>query len=229
MKRKLDDVNKIQMKHKRRKEIWQSVISEGEALYAGCSSQYISLLQCIQGHHEYASKTVKGVKAFKVIFDPKWKTTYLCLIIHSDNSHTDISIASNKAYSKRTSHGLMNRSDLMKVMRDSVDDQIVSYKRENHDPRTSVCPVCTSLIPWGKSHVDHVLHFSHLLDEFLKTFGNPSSAFQDKTDGNMNHIGGIELNDADIDYRKSWESFHRERATLRLLCGPCNLARGNSD
>ena len=104
------------------------------------------------------------------------------------------------------------RQELAAAMRAAIYPQIAEFKMKN-DCR--LCALC------GKEatplHIDHVVRFVDLMEEFLGANANPPTTFG----GN----GQREFLPSDDEYKQKWVRFHLSRAQLRPTCGPCNLAR----
>lgn len=111
-----------------------------------------------------------------------------------------------------------NKDLLLSALRSSIEDQTSEFRNKS---RTITCELCNNLFD-EETHVDHIRDFSHLVNDFLSTCSieRPTS-FEDMTDGTNRKTFKQENND----FRQQWEKFHRDNASLRLICKSCNLKR----
>lgn len=103
------------------------------------------------------------------------------------------------------------RADMYEAMRNSINDQILAY-REKCD--VIVCAWCQSTV---RVEVDHIIQFSNLAKEFLSQRNDLPTTF------GRNSGSAIVLKPSK--FCTDWCAFHKDRATLRLLCRTCNGAR----
>ncbi len=124
--------------------------------------------------------------------------------------------------------------DLRLAFRRHVWDQIELFRQQNP---ISVCALCSCDERQQIMHVDHFLpQFSQLTRDFLSNFddefvnqivicGHGSDKERDLSPFGSNDSC---LWIASKTIAQQWEQYHREHATLRWLCKPCNRKRKRS-
>ena len=78
------------------------------------------------------------------------------------------------------------------------------------------CKICKSR---EDIHIDHLILFKTLYDEFIKTRNDIPTKFIE------NYFNGAQFSQDDIKFESEWKEFHKEKAVLRCLCKACNLTR----
>ena len=105
------------------------------------------------------------------------------------------------------------------AMRFAIDPQIKDY-REKHS--TYTCEECDgACAARGGSHIDHVIHFEHLVTQFLRGVMDIPTEFEDAYDGSHR----CDFFPSAAEFRKAWVDYHQQHAVLRVLCAMCNLKR----
>lgn len=99
------------------------------------------------------------------------------------------------------------------ALRWAIQEQIDSFKRSNPLQECTLCGVKK-----GVFHVDHIILFKTLVEDFLKNNGDHPDEF-DK-DG-FKDIFRRE----DRIFEEKWKKYHEDNARLRWLCATCNLTR----
>lgn len=101
---------------------------------------------------------------------------------------------------------------LYRALRYSIKNQIYNYKNNVNTKKCELCNKTTDLT------VDHIIKFRKLFKEFIIKYPLYPKLF-DK---------GIKGQDIfrkqDIEYEKLWLSYHKENATLQILCYDCNIS-----
>jgi hypothetical protein len=97
-------------------------------------------------------------------------------------------------------------------MRDCIDPQIQSFRKNN----IMKCELCDKT---KDIHIDHVILFKELTDNFLKNKKHIPTDFDD------NNYNGVMFRDINKDFADEWFKYHLENAQLRPLCKCCNLTR----
>jgi hypothetical protein len=106
------------------------------------------------------------------------------------------------------------------ALRPVISPQIQIY-REHKDTNVSLCSICNIDLTDNNFHIDHVIHFSKLVDDFTKLYNiiipteyiKKPITFErlfivdDKWIGNM------------------FYKYHLTNAVLRVVCIKCNLTR----
>jgi hypothetical protein len=78
---------------------------------------------------------------------------------------------------------------------------------------------CSKTNKTEEIHIDHIIMFKDLTNNFLKNKKNIP------TDFDSNYYNGAMFRDIDNDFAEEWFKYHLENAQLRPLCKSCNLAR----
>jgi hypothetical protein len=119
-----------------------------------------------------------------------------------------------------TGKGHSPRQSFMRALRVCINDQIKDF-RCHPSTNTGICALCLNTV--DTYHVDHVIMFKTLVDEFIDT----RPGFVYPCDSRY-----YELNDGTNQYRlcdevleSAFQLFHKERALLRITCADCNLSR----
>jgi len=95
-------------------------------------------------------------------------------------------------------------------MRQAIESQIIDFKIANKKTSCELCGTSANLT------VDHVKKFKDLKEEFL--LANPAHP----TLFGKNSLAQEIFREEDAAFRLSWETYHKEHASLRILCKPCN-------
>jgi len=166
---------------------------------------YNDMVELFKNHPEYPNKTARMVDLCikKNIRNPKY---YEFNIIKDDGSIEDISYRCciNK---KPKNHNLNS------AMRTAIDDQIIQFKN-NIDNKE--CEFCSS---YKNIEVDHIYLFKNLSFDFLKNRKDIPKLFDDGE-----YHQAIFKKDDEI-FEIEWKEYHKQNATLRLLCQKCNNSR----
>jgi hypothetical protein len=120
------------------------------------------------------------------------------------------------------SHAIRGKSyknDLHAAMRAAIVLQLNGAKREEH------CELCSKAL-CAPEHVDHVIPFRKLRDEFLEQWKGeiPTEFEKGKRRG-----GVIDFLRNDILFKIAWQTYHKDHAVLRVVHASCNLSRGGRD
>lgn len=109
------------------------------------------------------------------------------------------------------------KNQLTAAMRYSVRRQI-SYWRKTHR-LNRFCVQCRTPL---NLHVDHVVPFSKIQQDFLETWTNPHPTIF----GYNRKTCQPRLTRADMKFIKQWNTFHRLQSSFQWLCGSCNSKKG---
>ena len=96
------------------------------------------------------------------------------------------------------------------AMRHAIEDQIKEYKNTNKNKPCEFCGTYYDIT------VDHIIKFKKLKDDFIVM--NPEYP---KELGKNNFAQEV-FKKEDIEFVKLWQEYHKENATLRILCKKCN-------
>ena len=94
-------------------------------------------------------------------------------------------------------------------MRNVINDQIIEYRTAQNK---LVCEFCQST---DNPHVDHIIHFEKLMKDFIKENKAPETFLHECNKK-------IRFRQEDEAFKTKWQQYHRENATLRILCAKCN-------
>lgn len=132
-----------------------------------------------------------------------------------DGTSTDFSY--RKAFSRPSRHG-----ELRAVMRRAVADSVLAYKRALFaDAATVTCPITGEALDWDHGHVDHVVPFNRIADEFLAAFKiDPTDVKLHCEDGQI----GSRLNSP---LHEMWVDWHDRTAEFRYIHPAANMRRAS--
>jgi 5-methylcytosine-specific restriction endonuclease McrA len=101
------------------------------------------------------------------------------------------------------------------AMREAVQPDIKAFRDEA--PR--ICADCEVV---DQLCVDHIYAFRYLKDEFLLQTKIPApTQFTSCTQTHM-----TKFRDEDVQFATEWREYHKQRATLQILCRTCNNKKG---
>ena len=135
-------------------------------------------------------------------------------IIKTDNSSDTISYAQcckTLEQQKKEQDSLFNLATSMRV---AIKPQISEF-RKNNIKYCSLCKNSNIIL-----HVDHIYEFNLLMKDFLK------DNMKYPTNFNKNKESSETIfKPEDIDFENKWVEYHKQKATLRILCASCNKKR----
>jgi hypothetical protein len=102
---------------------------------------------------------------------------------------------------------------LKAAMRESIQSQITEFKTNT----ILICEICGSS---ENPQADHIKHFDELYNEFLSL-----NTLEVPTRFNDTLANLKVFKEEDFLFCKSWQDYHKQNATLRILCRTCNLSR----
>lgn len=169
--------------------------------------------EVVTRHSEYSEKRGSGIKQFLIV-----RSAYNNIemqILRNDETIIDISWV--KCITGKASTVLEN---LKSAMRSRIDSEVKSFK-DNHYSDMEMCQLCMSrLVSYEDTHVDHIVHFETLVDQFLELNPMHPELFDDEVGTNRACFKQV-----DVAYSDSWFNYHSLNATLRLTHEGCNLRR----
>jgi len=178
------------------------------------------LLALTQRHARFEEKKGAGIHAFAILSNSKHgKGKGLELNIRTiDNQLTSVSwlkcAHANGFKPEQELHANLNSA-----FRQAINDQIRQFRQQLVYPLS--CKLCLKECAAHETHVDHEKEFSLLVDEFQAMY---QGAMPTRFDKELESHKAM-FTKTDEALSRSWSSFHIQHATLRLLCGPCNLKR----
>ena len=180
--------------------------------------EYYILIKILERHPEFKTKT-KNMSNIKITHDKLNKKALKTIIINNDGKNIDISwkcAITGKSKSKKY--------DLTSALRSSIDTQIHQFRKDHIN---DYCQICGST---EKLQVDHNDTKNSSFAELVLNF---ISYIKKNTDIEIPDKFG-ELNDdthrrgfleEDTAFKNKWLKYHKEHASLRILCRTCNIRR----
>ena len=172
------------------------------------------IVKILKHHHHFKEKIGAGMKHLVIRENQSYGATTLGIwIIRVDDTETDISwVAALKPDGKAST-----KEDVSSAARYEIKQQIHDF--HNNNTCATICELCKQDMTTGVGiHADHINPFEQLFLEFL------SSLHLTYFDVNTKDLG-IDSCFLDRDLAAKWFQFHKEKATLRLVHGRCNLKR----
>lgn len=163
----------------------------------------------IKLHPKYKEKIGDGIEHFHIKKHPKY--IHYCIWIKQKNKEELVSFSWNECLKKNKTTPIQ---DFKKALRITIEPQIINFKNSIEDKK---CELCSSK---ENIHVDHIIHFEKLIEDFLKINRENIPILFYK-----NKLLDLEFKEEDLIIKNNWYNFHLENATLRLLCQTCNLSR----
>lgn len=146
--------------------------------------------------------------------------TYHCQILWSDNTVEPIGfnkIIDNIGKDNNIILEQKKKLDLSQSMRKAIQEQINEFRKGEK----KICLNCKESN--CEMHVDHVVKFKKLQDDFFIKYENIDIEIEDD-----NFFGGRKFIE-DSKISNKWKKYHKKNAVLRILCKDCNLKLGSKD
>lgn len=193
-----------------------------EQILSGLSDnpQYKKLVQRVKNgeailiakqHKYYSSPKKIKVLGFKYCDTNKFVPIVKSKLTKSKTSRAKIIAAFRKAVKPQIKQFREDRKNKIVAM---MESGIPSEIQEAY--KMGFCPLSGKRLMGRKNHVDHVYPFSRLLKDFCKL--EELSLPEVK----LNRQGEIK----DRELKAKWETYHLEHATLQLVNGEANMAKG---
>ena len=184
-------------------------------------AEYEFFHELVKRHAAHEEK-LKDLSDIAIRQDVKNQKGLAIDIVNTDGSRTEISWRNCV-----TGKSEPQRSKFHSALRYAVEDQIAAFREQSI---VEICELCTeslSLMERGvgtrsvSTHVDHILHFETLADNFmaLQEITIPTTYEKEP----VTYLTRFKEEDQNIS--QQFAEYHREHATLRIICGPCNLKR----
>ena len=176
-------------------------------------SAYVDLLDVLNRHPNSTSK-LENVVDLCIRHNIMNSSAYELNIVNSDGSMTDVSWRMCVTGKAKTS-----AQELLSALRYSIEPQIQHHRQNTN---TIVCPLCQCDLTSSGTHVDHVVHFECVVDNFKQCnkLAIPDK-FDDATDGSHRKC----FRSIDNEFENTWKTYHHTHAVLRTICKTCNLTR----
>ena len=169
------------------------------------------ILDLLKYHPEYKEKTKFGVKGIVVRTYPLKKDTKQFRIITNDEREIEFSYL--KCIYPKT-----YKQKVLRALREAIAEQIIEYKKEyfkkfKKKNKTAKCQISGKEITWYNSHVDHVIPFKNLVENFLNHYNLTLDTIE--IEDNPTENKPPRLKDENI--KKLWQEFHKKHAILRVV------------
>lgn len=179
--------------------------------------QFVFMLELLKRHTQATQKIGVGViSIFVGKAPPPWNND--CFYARRvDGSVTDFSYL--ECITPSTA-----RSDFTVCCRNTAAEQIVDFK-VNAFRHTNELPSAISgtLMTWDTCHVDHdVPIFSEIVNQFIELMHIDVSKIEFIRGDNLSMLSFV-----DKELECKWQTFHREKAVLRIITIEENLKRGS--
>ena len=167
----------------------------------------------LKNHTEYDEKVGCGIDHFCIIKNKLNQNCYGMELYRLDNTKINFSWVHCCEFKKRSYDMLLSSA-----MRSSIIKTIINFKNNNN----SECKICKISDNNTIYHVDHIIPFINLKNDFLKTtkFTLPISF------STCPNTGLCIFNDNDSDFKNDWIEYHDTKCKLQILCRLCNNYKG---
>jgi hypothetical protein len=152
----------------------------------------------------------------KIVYDTLNKKALKTLIIKNDGTNIDISWrCAITAKHKSKKH------ELMSAMRSSIEPQIKQFRREHNNDS---CQICGNI---ERLEVDHNDEKKSAFDEIVFNFINNNNDMKipDKFGELNDYTHRRKFLEEDTLFKDKWLKYHKDHASLRMLCHNCNICR----
>jgi Protein of unknown function (DUF3223) len=192
----------------------QSILATGNKILVGEEAAVVEDLLLL--HPNAEEKIGSGVQHIEVGISPQ-KTHNCFYVVRTDGSKEHFSY---DPCLRQYNMEQLTKRRRESAYREAVADQIMKF-RQSKQPH-SCCEICGSK---QNLHVDHIVRFENLVAAFEQGKTDIPDEFEnaDRTVCNKRFLK------RDRSYREAWQQYHKERASLRLLCQRCNLTRRRKD
>ncbi len=161
-------------------------------------------------HSDYPEKFIGLIDA-QIRYNQIYKSQLECIIIKKNGDEDDVSIFNNCITGKP-------KDNLTIAMRNSIVPQIYQFKNIS----SLICELCESI---KDIHIDHYEpQFVDLKTDFIDNYWKGQIPINFESNESNSKIFTIN----DINFEKEWFDYHKQNATLRVLCRKCNLSREKS-
>jgi hypothetical protein len=165
--------------------------------------------------HPNASDKLQSFYDFAIRYDLLNKNAIALDIINTDGSITEISWKKCVTGKAETI-----KSKFCSALRHSILKQICDF-RSSCD--ATICEACNVSLSDSSFHVDHVVHFSKLVEDFLEKY---KGAFDIPVQYDKEPRTYLTMfRDEDVKIANLFQEYHLHHASLRILCARCNLTR----
>ena len=167
---------------------------------------YYQFMDLFKNHPEYPDK-VKNIVDIAIVNNELINKYFELQLIKSYGTTDDISY-------KKCIYQPSTNNSLKQAMRYAIKDQILDY-RDSCDEL--ICEKCGSE---QNIQIDHMILFKNLYDDFLS-----QNTLTIPTEFDNTYFNSAKFKNNDVEFKNSWDEYHKKHAILRCLCNKCNLTR----
>jgi Protein of unknown function (DUF3223) len=167
------------------------------------------LRDLLERHPCAAEKKGSGITAITVETEPQYKTRHF-MLHRADSSCTDFSW-------RACITPPVHEDDCKKAMRAAISSQVIAFRHAQFSAVPSqFCALCGVALS-RQAEIDHAApKFEELAQAYADAVGGwQAVTLESSAEGQI----GRTLSAGDA---YTWALFHKTKANLRLLCGPCN-------
>lgn len=176
------------------------------------SQDYYEILLELCKRHPESEEKLRDIVDFRIIYNRFSKKYYELNIVKLHNIIIDISWKICISGRERSA-----QQDLNTAFRVCIIDQINEFRNKSN---TTKCSLCQEKIT--KCHIDHVIHFQKIVDDFMKIYKFDIPTQYDIVNDGSNRIC---FTNRDKNIHDAFYNYHKNYAVLRVLCENCNLTR----
>ena len=200
----------------------QEILSKGCRDLLGDELNF--MLSFFEYHPHAESKLQHGVSKISVS-RPSYGSGF-CFKLTNKNGFTDeISYKTCRPMTKKNPELAIKmhlKEKRFKAYRTAILDDINQYSISQSQ---NICTCCSTKLGL---QVDHVKPFVSLLNEFESKYSITEHPNIEANEDNPIHIFRFSTNnEKDHLFVKNWQAFHKENATLQLLCHRCNSSKNS--
>ena len=181
----------------------------------GVSQQSYNTVYDIISNHPEADEKLLNAVDFYIRTNVQSRKGLELMIRKLDGIETDVSWRTAAKGKGRTP-----RESFCRALRVSINDQIKDFRR-NPNTVTNVCAMCST--PVEQYHVDHVITFKRLVNDFIATY--PDWVFPQDHEYEESNDDTNQYRLADKVMESAFQRHHMENAILRITCAQCNITR----
>lgn len=171
------------------------------------NEDFIDFMELFKNHPDYQTK-LKDVIDLTIVFNKRNHNFFEINLVKSNGDIEDISY--RYCINERCENYNLNSA-----LRYTIEPQILEFRKTN----ILICEFCNSK---ENIHIDHIILFKILANNFLKTKKYIPIDFDD------NEYNGCKFKKEDEDFKNEWFDYHKHNAKLRCLCSKCNSQRAKN-
>jgi 5-methylcytosine-specific restriction endonuclease McrA len=177
---------------------------------------FASFKDLLKNHSDYKEKKGCGIQQFIIKKNKQNKNSYHMTLKRKDNTEVSFSWLHCCKFLEEDLN--KDNYNLSQAFRNAIYYQICNFRKS----ATKECVFCGVDDEDTIYHVDHIIPFSKIKDDFLDEYVKPIPNTFDK-----DLDGIVTFTDDDYEFNKIWTKYHLENAELQILCQTCNLKKSN--